>query len=94
MALTPIQLNHQIEKAIRVHLTKMRAAVKGEQTLALYLLIEKQFPTETVTTGLFNRILGDMRRAGIIEEVFGKQDVWYLSDGAWELHQKGAGVQS
>jgi hypothetical protein len=88
MALTPIQLTYHVEKAIRTHLTKLRVEVRGASTFALYSFIEKEFPSEAVTSSFINKIIADMRRAGIIAEVFGKDDIWYLSDAAWALHQK------
>ena len=88
MALTSAQLTYQVEKSIRSHLTKLRGQIQGVSTLALYTAIAQQFPSENVTSGFFNKIVADMRRTGIIEEAFGKQDVWYLSDAAWELHEK------
>jgi hypothetical protein len=94
MALTSVQLTHEVEKSIRVHLTAMRA---GENTqcrekysigmLALYSLMEKQFANQNITTGFFNKIVADMRRAGILD-VFGS--FVRLSDAAWELHKQEA----
>ncbi len=99
MALTSVQLTHQLEKAIRSHLTKMREADNircneklGVSMLFLYSLMEKEFIGQNVTTGFFNKIVADMHRAGIIDI---SRSFLRLSDGAWEMHQKELrGVQS
>jgi len=92
MALTSVQLTHEVEKAIRSHLTKLREAeVAGYKEkhsismLALYTAMESQFSQQSVTTGFFNKIVADLRRAGIVNV----DGPWVrLSDGAWTLHSQ------
>jgi len=51
--------------------------------LALYSEMEKKFRQDFLTTGFFNKIVADMRRAGIVNV----DGPWVrLSDGAWTLH--------
>jgi|SRR5215472_9569807 len=54
----------------------------GERILFLYTSMADTF--EGLTTGFFNKVLADMRRAGIIE-IFRS---WvYITNLAWALHQ-------
>jgi hypothetical protein len=92
MALTSVQLTHEVEQAIRSHLTKMREAEMAGYNekhsismLALYSEMEKRFSQNVLTTGFFNKIVADMRRAGIAYV----DGPWVrLSDGAWTLHSQ------
>src|SRR5271168_4984818 len=94
MALTSVQLTHQLEKAIRSHFIDLREADNAQinekmsiSMLALYSLMEKQFADQNITTGFFNKIVADMRRAGIID-ISGS--FVCLSSAAWDLHRKAA----
>ena len=44
-------------------------------------------------TGAFNKIIGDMKKAGIIGTAKGGEVV-FLSNAAWELHQAKQAVKS
>lgn len=51
--------------------------------LILYSEMDKKFRQDFLTTGFFNKIVADMRRAGIVYV----DGPWVrLSDGAWALH--------
>ncbi len=90
MAMTSVQLTYELEKEIRRYLTEMREADnKGcsermsVSMLALYTLMEAKFVGQNLSTGFFNKIVADMRRAGIVD-VSGS--FVCLSVAAWELH--------
>jgi hypothetical protein len=92
MAFTSVQLTFEVEKAIRSLLTKLRAAEHEKREvsmLTLYTLMEKQFAGQTLTVGFFNKIVGDMRRAGIITITkFRTSELVCLSDDAWRMYGK------
>ncbi len=89
MAMTSVQLTHEVEKSIRNHLTEIRAANTQNyciSMLAMYSLMEKQFIGQNITAGFFNKIVADMRRAGIVDVC---QGAWVqLSDDAWDMYRK------
>jgi hypothetical protein len=86
MALTSVQLTHELEKAIRSYLIKayQEQFSYSVPMLALYSVMEKQFPEQNITTGFFNKIVGDMRRAGIVDI---SKSLVSISRAAWKMHE-------
>ena len=100
MAMTSVQLTVEVEKAIRSYLTKVRIEDGGDTDFGvspfhLYTVIEKQFSGHNLSAGFFNKIVADMRHAGIVSENKRNSRVW-LSDDAWASYQWATknGVQS
>jgi len=94
-----------VESRIREYLTEVRERneVSGVSMFDLftrfggevvyrtrYAPIER---TDIVTSGFFNRIIADMKRAGIIGTAKGGERV-FLSDAAWTLHLQKASAKA
>jgi hypothetical protein len=96
------QRTRDLESTIRTHLTLVRLQNPTDYAiamLALYEYITNIMPDMTgclnqplplyawVSTGVFNKTIGDMKKAGVIGTAKGG-DVVFLSNAAWELYAK------
>ena len=86
-----------LESLIRGYLTDKR--LQSPDNYAITMLALYEYVTTVVLehqqyalylglpTGIFNKIVGDMKRAGIIGMAKGG-DIVFLSNAAWDLHAK------
>jgi hypothetical protein len=100
-------LAQQTESRIREYLTEVRernevssvpvfdlfAKFGGEVSYRNPHTFQLQPRRGLITSGFFNRIIADMKRAGVIGAVKGGERV-FLSDAAWALHLQKASAKA
>lgn len=83
-----VELAKKVENAIALHLIAARLANPEDYTiwrLYIYDFVVKEYSKYgIITAGFFSRIVGDMKKTGIIGTAKGG-DVLFVTDAYWEL---------
>jgi hypothetical protein len=83
-----VELAKKVENAITLHLIAARLANPEDYTISrlyVYDFVVKEYSKYgIITAGFFSRIVGDMKKTGIIGTAKGG-DVLFVSDAYWEL---------
>ncbi len=83
-----VELAKKIENVIKLHLIGARLAKPEDYTiprLYIYDFVVREYSKYgIITTGFFSRIVGDMKKTGIIGTAKGG-DVLFVTDAYWEL---------